>query len=130
MEIKTEYISTELLLETWLALVNALLFPPFLEDELRPFDLLNAWGDTLQGKREAYRAEVDLLIDRLLEIDTPEVLWQTVREIDPTLSALYFDRILAATYSLETVKKTASAVEIPESRQTLTAFLLLQKLFQ
>ncbi len=130
MEIKTRHIHTELLLETWLATVSTLLFPSFLEDELRPFDLLNEWGDTLRGKREAYRVEVDLLIDRLLEIDIPENYWQVLREVDPTISALFFDRIQEATYGLETIKKAASVTEIPESPQTLIAFLLLQKLFQ
>jgi hypothetical protein len=130
MGIKTRFIQTELLQQTWLDGVNRLLFPPALVDELRPFELLALWADDLPAKRRAYRLQVDFFVDKLLKIETPEGFWRALREADPRLVALYFDRIQAANLALERIKKTVPVAEIPDSWQTTVSFLLLQKLFQ
>lgn len=127
---KTEFKNTELILETWKAGVNALLFPDILIKELNPVFILDELDDDLPDMREKFRDDVDVFISRVFELEIPQELWTLLRKTDPKIVALYYDRILAATYSLEIVKKKAPEAEVPESWNTLSRLLLFQKLFQ
>lgn len=127
---KMKYENIDLVIATWRAGVENLLFPPDVVDELDPAAKLDGWGDELPVIREEYRDKVDAFIDSVFELETPPSLWSLLRKTDPMLVAFYYDRILAATFSLEQVKQTMPVVQVPESWETLSRLLLFQKLFQ
>ena len=122
--------NTEHLLETWKAGIDALIFPPGLVEDLKPDEHLDVLGDDLSGTREKFRDDVDVFISRIFELDTPQDLWTLLRKTDPTTVSLYYDRILAATYSLEQIKQEKPFADVPESWDTLSRMLLFQKPFQ
>jgi len=123
------YINSELLLQAWLAGVENILFPSALVEELKPHNLVDGL-ENLQATRESMRNDVDVYISEILALDTPEELWTKLRQTDPMLVALYFDRIEVACLALERTLKDMPVVEIPESWDTTVRFLLFQKLFQ
>ena len=126
---KMRYIKTDLLLKTWLAGVDTVLFPPALIAELRPETFFEQPGFDLPGEREKNRARVDALIARLIDSDTPQILHEELRKTEPSLTALYYDRIQAATFALEQ-RPQDQIVEIPDSWYELVRLLLHQKLFR
>ena len=125
---KMRYIKTDLLLKTWLAGVDTVLFPPALIAELRPASLLEQPDFDLAGEREKNRARVDELINEIVGY-TPEMLCQELRKIDQSLAALYYDRIRTATFALEQFPPD-HVVEIPDSWYESVRLLLHQKLFR
>ena len=125
---KMRYIKTDLLLKTWLAGVDTVLFPPALAAELKPESLLDRLGFDLPGEREKNRARVDEVINEIVGY-TPEMLCQELRKIDQSLAALYYDRIRTATFALEQFPPD-HVVEIPDSWYESVRLLLHQKLFQ
>jgi hypothetical protein len=74
------------------------------------------------------RPPINVVIEDLINSDTPQVLSVRLLELDPMIAALYFDRIQAAGFALSALD--AQAVEIPESWFSLTLLLLEQKMFQ
>lgn len=126
---KTEIKSTGLILETWKMGVENLLFPDFLINELQPVKIIDEWEDDLQKIREKFRDDVDVFIERIFDLETPQELWILIRKTDPTIMALYYDRILAATYSLDQIKQEKEFAAVPESWDTLNRALLFQKPF-
>jgi len=127
---KTRVISTALLFQTWMAGIENVLFPSALSKELNPEDTLDSWGDSLQSNREINRQKTDDFIEKLIESDTPQMLWKALREADPVLTALYYDRIEAATAALASRRDRTELVEIPDSWFSLVLLLLLKKGFQ
>lgn len=117
-------VGTEYLLTLWVMGITVMFFPDKLLEELRPIEILNAWGNDLPAMREKLRAEVDAFIERVLDFDEPSELWSALRELDPKIMALYCDRLTVATYALKSLK--VEMVEIPESWPTFVA----QQLFQ
>ena len=127
---KTRNINTDLLFQSWVAGVESLLFPDELLRELDPRSLIDQWDNSLPDMREKNRDDVDSLVILLLECCTPPELWSKLRETDPTLIALYYDRILAGSFALDQVRQQMKTAEIPESWEETISLLLLQKLFQ
>ena len=127
---KTKYIKSDHLFSVWTTGVEELLFPRHLVKELNPAKTLEDWGYSVIEKRKVHRAAVDSLINKLLDRYTPEYILNTLRQTDPTIVALYFDRVEAATHALETVIKEKKMCEIPESWHSVVSGLLLQKIFQ
>jgi hypothetical protein len=126
---KTEIKSTELILETWKMGVENLLFPDFIINDLQPVKILDAWDDDLPKIRTELRVDVDIFINRIFELETPQELWTLLRKTDQKIMALYYDRILAATYTLDQIKQENEFADVPESWDTLNRALLFQKPF-
>lgn len=126
---KMKYIETELLHKTWLAGIENVLFPSSLIKELHSQDILEKWDD-LPFKREQYRDQVDVLIAKVIDSDTPEYVQVLLRKTDPKIVALYFDRLVAASFALDMIRQQMKVAEIPESWETTIRLLLFQKLFQ
>lgn len=125
---KLRIINTELLKATWESGARNVLFPDALVRNLNPQILIDAQGDNFPAIRESRRAEIDVLIEELISSDTPEMLSAKLLEIDPMSVALYYDRIQAANFALESLDQ--EMVQIPDSWYALTLLLLQQKMFQ
>ncbi|MFA4916976.1 MAG: hypothetical protein WC560_09940 [Syntrophales bacterium] len=125
---KTQFINNKDLLTLWEVTISATLFPKVLIDELRPFDMLDDWGDNLPVMRQRLQLEVDAFIERVLTFNNTPELWSALRELDPSVMALYCDRLNAATYALQNLN--VEMVEIPASWSTFIAQLLFQMLPQ
>jgi len=125
---KTRLINADLLKAVWDESVKSVLFPDVLVNTLNPQKIIDAQGENFPAIRESRRNEIDAIIDDLVSSDTPEMLSARLLELDPMIAALYFDRIQAASFALETFD--LETVEIPESWYTLTLLLLQQKSFQ
>ena len=73
------------------------LFPDRLLADLRPAEIIDAWGESLPVMREKLRPDVDAFIERVLDFDKQEKMWSALRKIDPLKAmALYFDRLETA----------------------------------
>jgi len=124
----TKIISIKLLLATWEAGVNNVLFPVDLVTQLNPQKIIDTQGDNFPAIRESRRAEIDSFIEDLISSDTPELLAEKLRKTDQLTVSLYFDRIQAATFALESSNE--EQVEVSESWYDVTLSLLQQKFFQ
>ena len=106
------------------------LFPDSLLADLRPAEIIDAWGESLPVMREKLRPDVDAFIERVLDFDKQEQMWPALREIDPRIMALYYDRLCAATFFLKTLREEKDVTVIPASWPTAVASLLFQMSLQ
>lgn len=128
LAMKTRFIETKVLLPMWEAAIETAFFPQKLMAVLAPEKQLSAWGDELPVMRDLLRYQVDAFVDGLFDYDKPEELWQTLRETDPRIVALYYDRLNAATFAMRIALRGREAVEIPVSWPTFVAQMLYQRL--
>jgi hypothetical protein len=127
---KTRFTRTAFLIPMWEASIEATFFPDVLVQELKPQLQLDAWGEDLSVMRDRLRLLVDEFVDGLFSFDKPEELWQKLRETDPKIVSLYYDRLAAASFALKNVLSDKETVEIPASWSTFVAQILYQKLPQ
>jgi hypothetical protein len=124
---KTRFIRTALLIPIWEGSIKSLLFPDVLVNELMPESQLYTWGDNLPVMRNDLRLQVDEFVDGLFDFEKEEELWQKLRETDPRIVSLYYDRLNVASIVLRQTLKDKEAVEIPESWPTFVALMLYQR---
>lgn len=129
---KTKYITTERLLDTWGYYIKTTLFPERLFQELDPAGLLVE----KQNKYPLTPLHLGLGLDKLLDdvlanLDNPDALWQEVRQADPDVIACYFDKLLLVDRELERLRnKNFQILEIPVDWKETVGLLLSGKLFQ
>lgn len=127
---KTRFIKVDMLLAVWDAAVATTMFPDDMRREMRPDETLESWGDSLPEMREQYRAKVDEFIEAVLDADSVAEHRKNLRALDPTVRALYCDRLNAATYAIQEASRDKVAVEIQASWTTFVAQTLFQTLPQ
>jgi len=128
MDNKKSFVKTEQVLQIWQKGVDQILFPPHLVKEFAPDIVLDKITGSKVALRREYEDAVDTLIGEVLRISgsVREIFLQT----DPMTLALYYDRILGATFALENLAKEGPVIQIPESITGLIRLLLFHKVDQ